>query len=342
MNIITGISGFLGGNLARALLSQGEPVKGLIHRDQRAVQGLGIQLVPGDLHDITSLQRAFQGAEVVYHLAASITLDGNWSRLEAINVLGTRNVVDACLACGVRRLVHCSSIHAIEQKPLDLPLDETRPLALDHRHPVYDRSKAAAELEVRKGMARGLDTIILNPTAILGPYDFKPSYLGKAILAMARSELPALVKGGFDWVDVRDVVYGLIQAAQVAPAGRKYLLSGHWRSVTDLSKWVAEFTHTRPPRLTVPIWLAYLGLPFIHLISHINHKDQLYTRFSLQTLKSNPYISHTLATQELNYQPRPFEQTISDTVNWFFENGYLYKGKDVSPTSEQAPSNHAR
>ncbi len=323
MIVITGIAGFVGGNLARALLAQGQPVKGLIHKDDRSVTGLEIQRVPGNLHDLESLKQAFRGAEVVYHLAASITLDGVWSRLEAINVAGTRNVVEACLAAGVGRLVHCSSIHAFEQAPLDQPLDETRPLAIGRHHPVYDRSKAAGELEVRKGLERGLDAVILNPTAILGPYDFKPSYLGKAILSMARGELPALVRGGFDWVDVRDVVYGLIQAAQRAPTGNKYLLSGHWRSVVDLSKCVAQYTHTPPPRLTVPLWLAYLGLPFIHALSHINHKEQLYTRFSLQTLKSNRLISHARATQDLDYQPRPFEQSIADTVSWFAHNGYL-------------------
>jgi dihydroflavonol-4-reductase len=231
--------------------------------------------------------------------------------------------VEACLASGVRRLVHCSSIHAFEQAPLDQPLDETRPLALGQDHPIYDRSKAASELEIRKGLERGLDAVILNPTAILGPYDFKPSYLGKAILAMARGELPALVKGGFDWVDVRDVTFGLMQAAQVAPTGNKYLLSGHWRSVADLSKSVAYFSHTRPPRLTVPIWLAYLGLPFIHLLSKVNHKEQLYTRFSLETLRSNRQISHQRATRDLGYNPRPFEESIRDTITWFQENGYL-------------------
>jgi dihydroflavonol-4-reductase len=246
-----------------------------------------------------------------------------WSRLEAINIIGTRNVVEACLAAGVRRLVHCSSIHAFQQAPLDQPLDETRPLAVGQHYPIYDRSKAAAELEVRKGLERGLDAVILNPTAILGPYDFKPSYLGTAILSMARGKLPALVRGGFDWVDVRDVVYGLMQATQVAPTGSKYLLSGHWRTVVDLSQCVTQHTHTRPPRLTVPLWLAYLGLPFIHTLSQINHKEQLYTRFSLQTLKSNRLISHAHATQDLDYHPRPFEQSIADTIAWFRQNGYL-------------------
>jgi dihydroflavonol-4-reductase len=322
---ITGISGFVGGNLARTLLSQGVKVKGLIHRDRRAVEGLDIHLVEGDLLNPKSLEQAFQGVDLVYHLGASISLTNNLPQLRAVNVTGTRNVVEACLLCGVNRLVHCSSIHAFIQTPLDRRLDETRPLALTRKHPGYDRSKALSELEVQKGLAKGLDAIIINPTAITGPFDFKPSYLGNAIIFMALGKLPALVQGGFDWVDVRDVVSGMIQAGNTAPTGAKYLLSGHWRSVVEMGSLVAKFTKTRPPRLTVPIWLAYLGLPFINTLSQINNKEALYTRFSLQTLKSNRYISHARAAGDLGYQPRPFEVTIRDTVQWFKENGYLHR-----------------
>jgi len=321
--VITGISGFLGGNLARALLSRGEVVKGLIHRDRRAVDGLDVELIEGDLLDLESLKRAFRDVEVVYHLAASISLTGNWHQMEAINVIGTRNVVEACKACGVRRLVHCSSIHAFVQTPLDVPLDETRPLASAQRYPAYDRSKALGELEVYKGFEDGLDAVILNPTAITGPLDFKPSYFGKALIAMGRGKLPALVHGGFDWVDVRDVVAGMVQAEKTAPPGARYLLSGHWRSVVDIGRLVARLTNAPVPRLTVPIWMAYLGLPIINLMSLFNGGERLYTRFSLHSLKSNHQISHARATRELGYQPRPFTRTIADTILWFKENGYL-------------------
>jgi dihydroflavonol-4-reductase len=326
MIVITGISGFVGGNLARALLSRGNEVKGLIHRDRRAVEGLDIQLVGGDLQDPRSLKRAFQGADVVYHLAASISLTGNSPQMEALNVIGTRNVVEACLMCGVRRLVHCSSIHAFVQTPLNVPLDETRPLALARHHPAYDRSKAAGELEVLKGLEMGLDAIIVNPTGITGPFDFKPSYFGKAIIAMSLGKIPAFVTGGFDWVDVRDVVSGMIRAEQVAPTGTKYLLSGHWHTIEEIGRLVAKRTNSKSARITVPIWLAYLGLPVINILSRVNQNEALYTRFSLQTLKSNRHVSHDRATQDLGYQPRPFEETISDAVLWFIENGYLRQG----------------
>lgn len=320
---ITGISGFVGGNLVRALLAEGRSVRGLVHRDRRAVEGLDVELVEGSLHDMGSLVRAFKGVDVVYHLAASISLDGDWPKMEAVNIFGTRNVVAACLACEVRRLVHCSSIHAFKQAPLDKPLDEARPMALSAYNPAYDRSKAVAELEVQKGMVKGLDAVILNPTAIAGPLDFKPSFVGKMILAMSRGELPALVNGGFDWVDVRDVVSGMIQAERTAPAGSKFLLSGNWHSVTEIGRMVADRSGTHPPRLVAPVWLATLGLPLMNLYARARGIERLYTRFALDTLKSNPHISHARATRDLDYHPRPFEETLMDSIQWFQENGYL-------------------
>jgi dihydroflavonol-4-reductase len=260
---------------------------------------------------------------VVYHLGASISISNDSPQIEAVNVQGTRNVVEACLACGVRRLVHCSSIHALVQSPLIEPLNEDRPLALEAHHPTYDRSKALGELEVRKGIEKGLDAIIINPTAIAGPFDFKPSFVGKAILAMARGKLPALVRGGYDWVDGRDVASGMIQAEKVAPAGAKYILSGHWRSVAELANLVSRHTRVKPPHITIPLWLASMGLPVINSFSRANRKEPLYTRFSLKTLRSNHKISHARASRDLGYQPRPFEETIADAVAWFKENGYL-------------------
>ena len=324
MIVITGVAGMVGGNLARALSSTNQQIRGMIHNDRRAVAGLNIQLVKGDIHDPESLRTAFQGAEIVYHLAASISLGSdNWSHMHAANVIGTRNVVEACLHCGVPRLVHLSSIHALEQMPFDTPVDESRPRVTSEKHPPYDRSKAAGEREIHRGIAKGLDAVILNPTGIVGPNDFKPSYFGKALIALGTGKLPALVTGGFNWVDVRDVVSGVLQAAQYAPTGACYILSGHWRSIAEIAKIVASTTGVRAPRLTVSIGLAHLGLPIISLLAKLNGNEPLYTRFSLQSLKSNPQISLALANRDLGYRQRPIEETITDTMTWFKEHGYL-------------------
>jgi dihydroflavonol-4-reductase len=322
--VVTGATGHVGANLVRALLDRGRGVRCLAHVNTRAIDGLDVELARGDVCDPDSLSRAFRGADVVYHLAARISLSmGDWPALEAVNVAGTRNVVEACRRAGVRRLVYFSSIHALAQEPLDVPVDESRPLVTSRRCPPYDRSKAAAEVIVRQAMAQGLDAVIINPTAVIGPHDYQPSHFGEAVILMATNKLPALVAGGFDWVDVRDVVAGALLAEEKAPRGSGYLLSGHWVSMCDIAAGIAEIIGTPINKFVCPLWLARAGAPVMQGISRISGKRPLYTGASLRALKSNHHISHDKAARELGYRPRPFRETLADTLRWFRENGRL-------------------
>lgn len=323
ITLVTGASGHVGANLIRSLLRDGRCIRVLMHRNHQAINGLPVEVVQGDVCDYNSLMQACQGVSVVYHLAAIISIEtGNQREIEAVNVQGPRNIVDACLTNNVCRLVHFSSIHAFEQKPLNKPLDETRE-AVKPPCPPYDHSKAAGELEVRKGIERGLDAIIINPTAIVGPNDYQLSHFGQVILSMAQGKLPALVNGGFDWVDVRDVVSGAMQAEIIAPTGSKYLLSGHWASLTEIARIVAEYTGAPLPPFTSPAWLAEFGAPFITTYAHLRRERPLYTRAAIKAIHSNRNISHTKASVELGYNPRPLRDTIQATLKWFEENGKL-------------------
>jgi dihydroflavonol-4-reductase len=322
--VVTGAAGHLGGNLVRALLDRGRRVRALVHQDRRALEGLDLEIVEGDVRDPRSLQRALEGAEVVYHTAAHISLlRDEWPLLEAVNVLGTRNVVEACLSSGVRRLVHFSSIHALQEPPPPACIDESCSLVAPSGCPPYDRSKAAGEREVLKGMERGLDAVILIPTAFIGPYDFRPSHFGEALLAMGRGKLPALVQGGYDWVDVRDVTQGALAAEERAPTGARYLLSGHWVSLREVAAMVEEITGTSAGRLIFPIWLARMGAPFATAFARRKGKRPLYTSASLKALCSHRMISHLRSSRDLDYHPRPFRDTLVDTLRWFAETGHL-------------------
>ena len=322
--VVTGAAGHVGGVLVRALLAQGRVVRALVHQDRRALEGLNIEIVKGDVCDPASLRRAFTGADVVYHTAARISLlTSDWPLVEAINITGTRNVVEACQECGVRRLIHLSSIHAFTKEPLDVPVDESRQLVESLHAPPYDRSKAAGERLVREAIERGLDAVILNPTAIIGPFDYCPSHMGQMLLALARGRMPALTPGGFDWVDVRDVAQTALRAEECAPAGARYLLSGHWVSARDLAAIVEKITGVPAPHLVSPMWLARLGAPFSTALAQLNGHRPLYTSVSLEALRSNHNISHARASRELGYQPRPFQDTLVDTLHWFQEAGQL-------------------
>lgn len=325
MNIlVTGASGHLGINLVRSLIRKGNRVKALIHRNIRGLEGLDVEKIKGDVLDIDALCKACNGIDHVYHLAAHISLTTHDRSLcYEINVKGTGNIITACKREQVKRLIHFSSIHAFEQEPLDKPVDESRPLVNRHKATHYDRSKAEGENLVRRATEDGLNAVIINPTAIIGPFDYQPSYAGQAIILIAKGNLPVIVEGGFDWVDARDVAEGAITAAESAPPGSRYLLSGHWVSLKELAEMVCSITGNRPPVWTCPMPLARAFAPLLTLSSYISGTRPLYTSASLQAVNSNRNISHYKASTELKYHPRPIYETLKDTIIWFKENGYL-------------------
>ncbi len=322
--LVTGASGHLGANLVRALLAQGRSVRALVHRDRRALEGLSLEIFSGSILQPDSMVEAFAGCDVVYHLAAGISLRRrDRSYLQAINVQGTRNVVQACLDQGVRRLIHVSSIHALQSRPMDIPMDEDRPLVIEDHAMPYDLSKAMAENVVRRGIEEGLNGVILNPTGIIGPLDYKPSHFGAALIAMGLGKLPALIHGGFNWVDARDVSIGALQAEAIASPGSRYILAGHWVSVREIAMQVEAICGIPAPGFVAPMWLAILGLPLAPLLFRMGADRSLYSWPALCSLRANPRVSHDKASRELGYQPRPISETMKDTLRWFQENGYL-------------------
>ena len=275
--VVTGASGHVGANLVRELLDRGDRVRVLIHRNSAALEDLDVEAVPGSVLDPSSLRTAFEGAEIVYHLAAVISIAGDPNgTVRAVNADGAENVARAALECGIGRMVHCSSVHAFNMRLGDKMLDETAPRAADdpRKHFAYDRSKAEGERRVRGVIAEGLDAVILHPTGVMGPFDFEPSRMGRVFLKLYQRTLPSLVGGGFDFVDVRDVVQGLIAAAQRGRSNESYLLSGHYREVAELAAMAQEVTGKKPPRLVVPIWLARLGVPVMRLVARVRGTER--------------------------------------------------------------------
>lgn len=316
--VVTGAGGFLGNNLVRALLAQGRRVRCVVRTDRAALEGLDVEIVQGDTTDPASLGPAFEGAETVFHLAALVQVGAvQPERMVAVNVDGPRNVVAACLDAGARRLVHCSSCHALYEHPLYAPIDETRALALSDDCLSYSRSKAEGELCVLEGVAKGLDAVIVNPTAVIGPYDHKPSHLGELLIMLHRRAMPTLVDASFDFVDVRDVVAGLLAAERDGRSGERYLLSGHPASVRELATLAERATGIRAPALTAPMWLARLGAPFVSGWARMRGERPLYSPQALSVLRGNSDFDHGKATRELGYHPRPLEETVKAFYDWY-------------------------
>ncbi len=325
---VTGATGHVGSNLVRALIERGDQVRVLVRRHGDSLAGLELERVPGDLGDVGALRRAFAGVEVVYHLAAKISISGDpQGQVRATNVDGVRRVAEAALAAGVRRMVHCSSVHAFDLYVPDRDgqaVDETWPRVPDAApHFAYDRSKAAGERALREVMALGLEAVIVHPSGVIGPHDNGPSRMGRVFLGLYHRSLPSLVDGAFDFVDVRDVIGGMLAAAERGQPGANYILTGHDLRVAALARLAQQVTGVRSPRINAPIRALRLGVPVVEAIGRLLGKEPLYTRESLAVLDTGKRFSFARAQRELGYAPRPTLDTVRDIYAWFEQAGML-------------------
>ncbi len=323
--VVTGGSGHIGANLVRSLLADGHAVRVVDPRQPVAAIRLGATWIRADVRDTGQMRRAFDGAAVVYHLASVISVVGGMRGLvESVNVTGARSVADAALAAGVPRLVHCSSVHAFDLRYRQAgPITEASPRSTDPRLPVYDRSKAAGEFELWRAADRGLDAVSVNPTGIVGPADPGPSRMGTVLLALWRGRLPAVAAGGFDWVDVRDVVAALRSAARYGRTGESYLISGHRLSIREVAELAAACSDGLPVPWTAPAWPLRACAPLTTVLARHTGSPLLPTREVLHALKSFPVVDGSKARRELGHRPRPFEETLADLYAYFADAGLV-------------------
>lgn len=320
--VVTGASCFLGGALVRALVSEGRDVRAVDLRHGLALAGLDIDRVEADVLDRSAVRTALKGAETVFHLSAVISVTGDpTGRVWAVNVGGVENVAEIALEAGVQRFVHCSSVHAYDLERRGVEVTETSPRATSPHLPVYDRSKAAGEAALHRAIHRGLNAVTVNPTGVIGPYDFGPSRMGSFFLALFRRRLPALVAGGFDWVDVRDVARSMLAAERSGRTGENYLLPGHNLSLTGLARVAEQVTGRRRPFVTVPMWFARTWSPLANIASRRSKNPLWYTSESMHALRFCPIVSGDKAKTELGHRPRPIAETIADTYGWFTSQG---------------------
>ncbi len=321
---ITGANGHVGVNLCKTLLKQGHQVKAFTHFHNEGLKDLPVTIIRGDLLEKKSIFPLLTDVDVVFHLAAKISIMGDPDGMVArINAEGTRNMIATAMECKVKRFIHFSSIHAFQQHPQSEQLDETRPL-VENEGFAYDRSKAAGERAVMDAVKNGLDALVLSPTAIIGPSDPEPSLIGNAVIDIYNHKIPSLVPGGYDWVDVRDVVNAAISAIDKGRTGEKYLLSGHWHSLQEFSALIQLHTGRKTVNTILPIWIARVGLPFIGMYSKISGTKPLYTSESLTIIsEGSRMINNTKAKRELNFNPRPLTETLKDFLNWLKANGSI-------------------
>ena len=322
---VTGASGHIGNVVCRKLIEGGYQVRAFYYKDQRALDGLNLQLVRGNILNKEDLSRLINGCEIVIHCAAIISINGDPDGMVfKTNTEGPKNVLAASIEHGVRKIIHISSVHAVTELPHSLSYDESRPYKNSDSF-AYDYSKAMGEQLLLSAARKGLtEIVILRPSCAIGPFDFKPSKMGAALIDFYLQKIPFLPEGGYDLVDVRDLADSIINAISNGRDGDIFLLSGKYYSLKDLARAIKAVTGKKVPQKVIPYRLLKMLLPFVSAYAKITQSAPSFTRESIDALiHGHPNMDCTKARTELNHKCRPLEDTLSDFFKWQKENGVI-------------------
>jgi dihydroflavonol-4-reductase len=320
--LVTGAAGHLGSHVVKALIDRDDRVRALLMPGEALPPFLmdcaQIEKVFGDVRDPEALSLLFDGAggdAVVIHCAGIVEITGRANRrLHEVNVGGTKNVLDACARFGARRLVYVSSVHAIPTLPRGQVMREIEAFDPDSVSGPYDKSKAEATRLVLDRVKDGLDAVCVHPTGIIGPHANPSVGSARLISACLRGRLLAAVRGGFDFVDVRDVAEGILAAADGGRSGACYILSNRFVSFRELLDTLARAAGIRRIRLYLPAKLALMLAPLAEAYYRATRSAPLFTRYALETSTRNALYSHEKATRELGYKTRSLARTMIDIV----------------------------
>lgn len=318
-SVMTGATGHVGYALLLELIKDGQKPAILIRKDINIFDGLECEKVFGDVTDPASLEKAFAGADVVYHSAGVIELKpGNEELVYNVNVTGTKNVVEACKKCGVKKLVYMSSVDTYPPLPNGEMMTE-----LSHYDPeilegTYAKTKAeATQYVIDANGTDGLETVIIQPSACIGPYDFKVSSIGEMVRMFIKGNFPVtLTFGKYNFVDVRDVAQAAVAASTKGKAGECYLICGEAITVAEFIEITAKALGRKAPKIKLHKWLADLSAPIMEVYYKVTDTTPLFTRYSIRKLVSNCNFSNAKARAELDYNPMSVEKSIKDMADW--------------------------
>jgi len=323
--LVTGGTGFVGANVVRELVAAGASVRVLARAggDRRALDGVPVEIVEGDVLDAASVRRAVRGAQTVYHVAADYRL---WTPdpagLYRTNVEGTRTVLEAAGEAGVGRIVHTSSVGALGVPADGRPGTEDTPVTLADMVGHYKRSKFLGEQVARELAGRGLPVVIVNPSAPIGPWDVKPTPTGQMVVDFMRGRMIATVDTGLNVVHVRDVALGHLLAAERGRPGERYILGHQDLALVEIFRLLAEITGGRPPRFRVPYALAWLGAACCEGLSWLTRRPPAVPLTAVRMARKRMYFSPAKAVRELGLPQTDVRVALADAVAWFAARGY--------------------
>jgi dihydroflavonol-4-reductase len=326
LTVVTGVSGFVGSAVARALAARGARLRGIARGSSDATNLCSFpgEMAEADLRDMAGVRAAMAGATTLYHVAADYRV---WApdpeEIVRNNLAMTETVMQAALEAGVRRVVYTSSVATL------LPLhggsaDETRPARPEQATGAYKRSKVVAERLVEQMVTeQGLPAVIVNPSTPIGPCDVKPTPTGRIIVEAANGGMPAYVDSGLNLVHVDDVAEGHLLAADKGRIGERYILGGQDVPLSAMLAEIARILGRRPPKVELPVAPLFPLAWAAEQWARLSGKEPFITLDSLRMARHHMYFTSARAERELGYRARPYPQALADALDWFRVHGMV-------------------
>jgi dihydroflavonol-4-reductase len=328
---VTGATGFIGANVARALLAEGHSVRVLARPGSRQdnIAGLPVEVVYGDLLRQESLGPLLEGADVLFHVAAAYTF---WSprpaEIYAANVDGTASLLKLALKSGIKKVVFTSSESTVHIAGRGQKGDESGTASTAEVAGAYKKSKVMAE-RIALGMCnRGLPLVVVNPTTPVGEFDVKPTPTGQVIVNFLKGGMPAYVDTGLNIVDVADVARGHLLAAEKGRIGERYILGNRNMTLKELLDMLARITGRQAPSVRIPVNLALAAAAVDEFVfGGILRREPHIPLAAVRTSRKMRYFDCSKAVTELGMPQSPVEDALERAVSWFRDNGYIPKDR---------------
>ncbi|MFQ6103007.1 MAG: SDR family oxidoreductase [Candidatus Glassbacteria bacterium] len=322
VTLVTGANGHIGSHIVRKLLSRGRKVRALVRptSDLRSLEGLEVDIVRGDVLKPDSLSRAVEGCDVVYHTAAVYAL---WVRDESVisrtAIEGSVNVISSCSHAGVGKIIYTSSAAAIGLSDSPALIRTEEDYNADDGAPTYVTAKTESEkVSLDAAHNLGVGIIVVNPTLVLGPGDYKPTPSNALVKRFVKSGSPFFYEGGANVVDVEDVAEGHLLAEERGRDGVRYILGGDNVTIEDLLGALAELTGRTRPRLRIGRGAALAAGLVLEATAKVSGRPPLFSYRHARTYTGRyGYYDTSRARTELGYRYRSYEEVLKRTVDWF-------------------------